>query len=196
MNATITTQKNSGIVSNGIMGMIFVLATEGMFFAGLISAYVVNKAGAVMWPPYGQPRLPVEVTAVNTIVLLSSAIAITLFARKFKTQQTLTPALRRMLTLSILLGITFVAVQGSEWVKLIAFGLTTKSSLYGSFFYLLIGMHALHVVGGLGLLLYLSQSIKKMKSAEAISNRITVCSLYWYFVVGIWPILYILVYLM
>lgn len=195
MNATVTAAKRTNVISSGVMGMIFVLATEGMFFAGLISALVVNKSGAVMWPPYGQPRLPVEVTAVNTLVLLSSAVIMTLFARKFRSQKEVTPALRKMLSLAILLGATFVIVQGTEWVKLLGFGLTTKSSLYGAFFYLIIGAHAVHVLVGLSILLYLASSLRKLNSAEAIVNRINICSMYWYFVVGIWPLLYILVYL-
>ena len=83
MPATAEANQNK-LVSNGIIGMLLVLATEGMFFAGLISAYVVNRAGAMAWPPEGQPRLPIEVTAINTLVLLASAVTIFLFGRKIE----------------------------------------------------------------------------------------------------------------
>lgn len=180
------------IVSDGVMGMIFLLATEAMFFAGLISAYIVNRAGAMVWPPMDQPRLPVEVTAINTLILISSAVAIFIFSKQFKSGN----SSLKSLVVSILLGVTFVVIQGSEWVKLIGYGLTTTSSLFGAFFYLIIGAHALHVIAGLAVLFYLYFIAKKSGLPEHLQNTITICSMYWYFVVGIWPVLYILVYLL
>ncbi|MFN8299853.1 MAG: cytochrome c oxidase subunit 3, partial [Chitinophagales bacterium] len=67
-------EEQSTGLSNGILGMLFLLTTEFMFFAGLISAFVVNTAKEPVWPPMGQPRLPIEVTAINTIILLFSGI--------------------------------------------------------------------------------------------------------------------------
>lgn len=187
--------RNKKIASDGVIGMIFLLAAEAMFFAGLISAYIVNRAGAKVWPPYGQPRLPVEITALNTLVLLSSAVAIFLFSKKIKSDIIISGNSRKLLAVTILLGSIFVFVQGAEWIKLIGFGLTTTSSIYGSFFYLIIGAHGIHAVAGLLILFYLYSVLKKNGSFEEAKNKITICSIYWYFVVGIWPILYILVYL-
>ena len=59
-------------ISSGVLGLLIFMVTEAMFFAGLISAYVVIKAGIEEWPPWGQPRLPVVATAFNTVVLLAS----------------------------------------------------------------------------------------------------------------------------
>lgn len=177
------------VISNEMLGMIFLLFTETMFFAGLISAYLVNKAGAY-WPPFGQPRLPNEITAINTLILLSSAFTNYLFRKKFAEGNG-----KKLLMITILLGIIFITIQGIEWIKLLQFGLTTTSSLYGAFFYILIGAHGFHVFIGLSILFYLLFSIRKDSSKEKTLNKISVCSMYWYFVVGIWPILYILVYL-
>ncbi len=183
-------------VSDGIIGMIFLLATEAMFFAGLISAYIVNRAGIPVWPPVGQPRLPIEVTAVNTAILIASAVAIFLFRKNIIANFNKGNKSLKLLVTTILLGGTFLAIQGTEWVRLIGYGLTTTSSLYGSFFYVIIGVHAVHVVAGLAILFYLFKAIKNSATLEIAKNKITVCSMYWYFVVGIWPILYMLVYLM
>lgn len=178
-------------ISNGILGMLFLLATEIMFFGGLISAFIVNRAKAGIWPPEGQPRLSIELTAINSSLLLASGIFLFVFNKKafsdFKKA-------KMLLTLSIILGISFIAIQGSEWLKLLNFGLTTRSSLYGAFFYTIIGAHALHALVGISLLFYVFYSLKN-KSPEEISSRVQVCSLYWYFVVGIWLPLYYLVYL-
>ena len=190
-----TPTSNKKIVSDGVMGMIFLLASEVMFFAGLISAYIVNRAGAMSWPPYGQPRLPIEVTALNTAILIASAVLIFSFGKKFKTNYNRRNSMR-LLTTTISLGGIFLSIQGTEWVKLIGYGLTTTSCLYGAFFYLIIGAHAIHVIAGLSILLYLFFFLRKSSSNEDSKNKIIICSMYWYFVVAIWPILYILVYLM
>ncbi|HSY75256.1 MAG TPA: heme-copper oxidase subunit III [Bacteroidia bacterium] len=187
--------KEKKLVSDGVIGMLFVLATEAMFFSGLISAFVINRAGSMAWPPADQPRLPVEVTAVNTIVLLASAVTIFLFGRKIRRIDVIDKKSTGLLITTILLGATFLAVQGTEWVRLIGFGLTAHSSLYGAFFYTIIGIHGAHVIAGLIVLFYLLSALIKPASFEASKNRIAVCSMYWYFVVAVWPVLYILVYL-
>ncbi len=179
------------VVSDGVIGMIFVLATEAMFFSGLISAFVINRAGAMVWPPADQPRLPIEVTAVNTLVLLASAVTLFLFGRQVKNNR----KSNTLLITTIILGLTFLTVQGTEWVKLIGYGLTAHSSLFGAFFYTLIGVHGLHVIAGLLVLFYLAASLTKTISLEALRNKVAACSMYWYFVVAVWPVLYILVYL-
>lgn len=183
------------IASDGVIGMVFLLATEAMFFAGLISAYIVNRAGAPVWPPAGQPRLPVEVTAINTMFLLASGLMLIVFGKRMKKQAYIRRNAKSLLIAAIILGATFLAVQGTEWVKLIGFGLTTHSSIYGAFFYTLIGMHGFHVLVGLTILLYLFSSLRKPLPFGVLKSRIIACSMYWYFVVAIWPILYVLVYL-
>ncbi|HEY4798709.1 MAG TPA: heme-copper oxidase subunit III [Bacteroidia bacterium] len=191
METTLSPVPQRKVISNGMIAMILFLAAEIMFFAGLISAYVVNKAFASAMPAISQPRLPVEVTAANTILLLASAVTIFLFSRNYK-QEKRSIAL---LAATMLIGIIFIAVQGTEWVQLLSFGFSTHSSLYGAFFYTIIGAHALHVIIGLSLLVYLFVILKKSRPIEDAKSKIAVCSLYWYFVVGIWPVLYFIVYL-
>lgn len=177
-----------------MLGMLFVLCAETMFFAGLISAYVVNRGGTPVWPPFDQPRLPVVITAFNTAGLLLSAFMMLLFSGKFSAATGTAKKPGTFLMFTILLGASFLIIQGSEWIKLLGYGLTTTSSLYGAFFYLIIGAHALHVVAGLLMLIWLFFKIKTADEADS-RNYITVCSMYWYFVVAVWPVLYVLVYL-
>ena len=183
-------------ISNGVLGMILLLTTETMFFTGLISAYIVNKASGIIWPPIGQPRLPIEITAINTIFLLFSAVSLIIASRYFSKGDVKGKGnTKRWLIISIVLGLLFLFIQGNEWIRLVEYGLTTTSSLFGSFFYLIIGMHGLHVLVGVAILIHLYLYLNKSKLIVCSRNRITICSLYWYFVVGIWPVLYILVYL-
>lgn len=186
-------------IPDGVLGILFLLSAEVMYFAGLISAYIIGRAGEFEWPPYGQPRLPVEVTAVNTTVLLASGFAGWLFLKNISgNNRPGKPISLQLLLLSIALGIVFLIVQGSEWARLVGFGLTSTSSLYGAFFYVIIGSHAVHAFAGLVALLYLFFFLKKHGAEDArravVKSRI--CLIYWYFVVGIWPLLYFLVYLL
>lgn len=179
-------------ISNGILGMLFVLATEMMFFGGLISAYIINRANAGVWPPPGQPRLSIGLTAVNTIILLASAFTLYISNHQLKTGQV--SRSKKLLIISLVLGLLFLLLQGREWMSLLNFGLTTRSGLYGAFFYTIIGAHALHALAGMVLLLYIHRSFNSKPAEETLAIS-QVCSLYWYFVAGIWPILYYLVYL-
>ena len=101
--------------------------------------------------------------------------------------------LRYMLIASILGGI-FLAIQGYEWFRLVGFGLTLQSSVYGGSFYLLIGAHAVHVAGGLIWLLTITILSAKGIVYPNELNKLKACGLYWFFVVLLWPFLYILVY--
>jgi len=151
------------LVPSSVMGMLIFVFTEMMLFAGLISAFLIVRSSALVWPPPGQPRLPLEETALNTAALLASGACLLLARRRF--QQSRRRA-RAPLLASMLLGAFFVGFQGVEWVAMIGQGLTLTSSTLGSFFYLIVGMHAVHA------------------TAEV----------FWYFVVGLWPFLYLVVY--
>ena len=65
---------NTLILNNAKLGTIMLLGAEAMFFAGLMGAYIVFRVGAANWPPPFQPRLPVRVTGINTLILLLSAV--------------------------------------------------------------------------------------------------------------------------
>lgn len=179
-------------VPNAVLGMVLFLATEVMFFAGLISAFLVVKARWVgAWPPPGQPRLPVEVTAVNTVILLASGIVLWT-AQRTSVVATATARVRTRSLVAAALGAVFVSIQGIEWARLLAYGLTMQSGPYGSFFYLIVGTHAAHAVAAIVALLWASL---QMGSGRVSADGYRAVRLFWYFVVAVWPILYVLVYL-
>ena len=179
-------------ISSGVFGMLIFMVTEAMFFAGLISAYMVIRAGIEEWPPWGQPRLPVVATAFNTVVLLASGFIMAHSRACFKKKELALG--RRWLGISILLGSFFLVFQGYEWIQLLKFGFTLSSSVYGGLSSLLIGAHEFHVMGVLAVLIFAWYRIKTP------GNPITPEGLFpfqllWYFVVCVWPVLYVLVYL-
>jgi heme/copper-type cytochrome/quinol oxidase subunit 3 len=185
----IAESRTEPLVANGVMGMLIFVIVESMFFAGLISAFMIIRSSAMVWPPPNQPRLPIEETALNTAALLVSGVFLFLARRSFGRDRV---RAQRALLLSMLLGAFFVIFQGIEWVALIREGLTLTSSNFGSFFYLIVGMHGLHAVAALGLLAYVWIRLTRGWLA---SSQLAAAEVFWYFVVGLWPFLYLVVYL-
>lgn len=184
-------ERREPLVPSGLLGMLIFIFTEVMFFSGLISAHAIVKSQAAgqMWPPYGQPRLPVEETALNSLALLVSGIVLVLAWLAFKRERA---SARIPLFMAMLLGIAFVGFQGVEWAALLAEGLTMQSSTYGAFFYLIVGTHALHAVCALG---GLAWAFDRLDKRTLTSVQLATVSAFWYFVVLVWPVLYWTVYL-
>jgi len=181
--------RSTALVPNGVMGMLIFVISECMLFGGLISAFTIIRSSALVWPPPDQPRLPVAETAFNTAALLASGVCLYLAGRGLARSR---ERARRPLLAAMLLGAFFVLFQGVEWVRLIADGLTLTSSNLGSFFYLIVGLHGLHAVAALGLLVYTWLRLQRGWLAQ---SQLATAQVFWYFVVGLWPILYGVVYL-
>lgn len=179
----------AALVPNGVFGMLIFVMTEIMLFAGFVSAFTIMRKSALVWPPPGQPRLPVGETAINTLVLLASGFALFLAGKAYRRHA---PSARRPLLLAIALGAAFVLLQGREWVMLLGQGLTLHSSGLGSFFYLIVGMHALHAVAALGVLAY---AFRRLQRGYLPAGTLGAAEVLWFFVVGVWPFLYWRVYL-
>ncbi|MFQ5521075.1 MAG: heme-copper oxidase subunit III [Candidatus Methylomirabilia bacterium] len=180
-------------VSNARLGMLIFLAAEAMFFAGLIGSFLVFRLGSATWPPAGQPYLPVGVTGVNTLILLFSAY--TMYRAIRAIRQGDRQRLIRWLLITALLGTIFLGVQGYEWARLVHFGLTLSSGTYGATFYTLIGIHGAHVFGAVIWLLVAVAGARRNRFSATRHVGLTLCGMYWYFVVGLWPVLFTLVYL-
>ncbi len=179
---------------NAVLGMLVFLGSEVMLFGALISAYLVLRAGAERWPPPGQPRLPIAITGANTAVLLLSGVTMWLAFRAARL--TRVTSCRRWLATTLALGTLFLVVQGSEWARLIGYGLRISSGTYGGMFYTVIGAHALHVVVAVLLLATVLWRGRRGRFAYERQTDVQVCFIFWTFVVAVWPILYGLVYLL
>jgi heme/copper-type cytochrome/quinol oxidase subunit 3 len=181
------------IIGNARLALLMFIAAETMFFAGLIGAFLVFRLASPAWPPPFQPRLAVGVTAINTVILLLSGLTMRLAlmaGRRGKSRR-----LAQWLSITALLGTVFLGIQGYEWLRLIGFGLTLSSGVYGATFYTLIGCHGLHVFGALLWLVVVLLRARKGRYSERNYAGVQLCAMYWTFVVGLWPVLYGLVYL-
>lgn len=196
------TPRRQPILPNAVIGSGVFVLTELMFFTALISAYMVLKAGVVgAWVPPEDLRLPVVTTAINTLVLLASGALLVLsgiYLRRSEglgagapsKEQQHAKAVKAMAG-SVLLGAVFVGVQGYEWLRLMAGGMTLASGLFSAAFYLLIGTHGLHA---LAVVLFMAWAYLSLRRGRWHSPQMTGLQIFWLFIVGIWPVLYGLVY--
>jgi len=188
--SVVVVPRRQPIVPNAVLGVLLFVIAEAMLFAGLIAAFTIVKAGALeAWPPAGQPRLPIEATAFNSAVLLISGIALFQARRAFRGSPS-SAAMPLLVALS--LGAFFVVFQGYEWVALLQQGLTITSSIHGGFFYLIVGVHALHAIGALVMLIRAWLAIRR---GAPEPDLFAAAQVFWYFVIGVWPIIYLEVYL-
>ena len=179
-------------IESARIGMGVFIFTEVMMFAGFISAFVIVQSNAIpgSWPPPGQPRLPFERTALNTVALLASGVLLFVAGRRFNSGTL--QGVQRWLAPALILGMGFVLGQGSEWASLLRQGMTMTSSQLGSFFYLIIGVHALHAVAAI---ISLCWAMIELNAGRLTPSRFSAVQMFWFFVVLIWPVLYALVYL-
>ena len=185
----ITDPRPPPLLPSAVLGMLIFVITEAMLFAGLISGFLIVKASSRgLWPPLDQPRLPVEETAFNTLALLASGALLWVARRRFADapSRALQP-----LGFAIALGAFFVLFQGYEWAQMLGQGLTLQSSNHGSFFYLIVGLHALHAIAGIALL---ASTWWRLRRGFLAASRFAAIQVFWTFVVGLWPILYLVVY--
>lgn len=177
------------LIPSGVLGMLLFVFTEAMLFAGMVSAHTIVRAGATEWPPAGQPRLPWEMTLLNTTALLASGVLMVFAHFSFRKQPSLA---KTPLLLAMLLGGFFVVFQGREWAALLAQGMTLTSNPFASFFYLIIGTHALHAIGAIGGVAWAWQRLRR---GTLTPSQLWTVETFWYFVVLVWPVLYLRVYL-
>lgn len=172
------------------LGMWLFLASEIMFFGGLIATFMNFK---VSNPTVETAFLDVTLVGINTFLLLSSSLSVVLALDAIK--QGKTRLLTIYLGITALLGIVFLSGQVYEFFQLAQEGVTLSSSVFGSSFYTLTGFHGLHVlVGVVWVIRNLMISLRGGYSAET-AGSIEIFGLYWHFVDVIWILLFTLIYL-
>lgn len=182
----------AGRISNQELATLIFLVTEIMFFMALFSAYLVIRSKTGNWVPPENVTLPIAATAMNTLALLASGVLLFVTQRKLSFTGQQSDSLNTTFAASILLGVWFVAYQGYEWFHLIKAGLTISSGLFAALFFVVIGSHAAHAIAGIAILVWLYSHYRKgTLKPEALRAAMW----FWGLVVGVWPIIYWLVYL-
>jgi heme/copper-type cytochrome/quinol oxidase subunit 3 len=178
------------------LGMLLFIASEAVFFAVLILAFVYYRPAWIGRPEAGGAHaLDVGLTGLFTLLLLGSSVTVWLAERSLRRGD---PAgMRRWLLVTVLLGAVFIAGQVLEYVQLYREGITIASGLFGTTFFTLTGFHGLHVLGGLVALATLLGAAQagapQLRRPHATALEST--SLYWHFVDVVWVFVFGIVYL-
>ncbi len=168
------------------------LGSECLLFGTLISTYLVYKGRSVTGPT-PQEILNIPVTSVSTFDLLMSSLAMVL-ALAAVTRGDKVWA-RVWLGTTAVLGLVFLGFQAYEFTSFVHEGLTLKTNLFGSTFYVLTGFHGGHVaVGVLWLTTLLVRSLQGKLGPEKALN-VEIAGLYWHFVDVVWIVIFTVVYL-
>ena len=187
------------------LGMWAFLLTEIMFFGGLFAGYTVYRTAYHAGFVAGSQHLDVLLGTVNTAVLISSSLtmALAVHAAQVGRRQ----LLMRFLLLTMLLGLVFLSIKGFEYWHKYHEGLVpglrftyagpypNQVQLFLLCYFLLTGLHALHMVIGLGLLTILAVLAWRGVFSAAYSTPVEIIGLYWHFVDIVWIFLYPLLYL-
>ena len=185
------------------LGMWVFLASEVMFFTGLIGSYIILRFGSDAWAAPGVV-LNVPLTAFNTFVLICSSVTmVKAFASVLDGDQR---KLRLWLFATIVLGTFFVSVQAYEYIKLAEHGFmprcsealaaeTPNCNLYGSTFYTMTGFHGTHVTIGVLCMWFVFWKAMRGQYSPEDYGGVEIVGLYWHFVDLVWIILFTIVYL-
>jgi cytochrome c oxidase subunit 3 len=187
------------------LGMWVFLVTEVLFFGGLFVTYTVYRARYPAAFAVASRELDVLLGGVNTAVLITSSLTMALAVRAAQLGQR--RALMTMLVLTMLLGATFLGIKGVEYYRKFvehhvpgpAFHFegehAREAQIFFSLYFVMTGLHALHMVIGIGVLLVmLVWSWRGIVTAEYYSP-IEISGLYWHFVDIVWIFLFPLLYL-
>lgn len=179
-------------LSNNKMAMWLFLGSECLLFGGLISTYMLYR-GRITQGPRPSQIFDIPFTSVSSFVLLMSSLTMVLAvtsAQRKDNERT-----KLWLTITALLGATFVGGQVYEFTAFYNEGLGFTTNLFSSSFYTLTGFHGVHVTVGVIMLLSLRGIISKDKDTGDRPEVVELIGLYWHFVDIVWIIIFTLVYL-
>jgi heme/copper-type cytochrome/quinol oxidase subunit 3 len=179
-------------ISNEKLAMWAFLGSECLLFGALISTYFLYRGRSVSGPSPKQ-IYDIPYTSVSSFVLLMSSLTMVLALSAI--QRGDHRRLRVWLTATALLGASFIAGQIYEFTAFIREGLTIKTNLFGSSFFVLTGFHGVHVTLGIVMLLSLVGLSRRGALPQSKSEVVEIAGLYWHFVDIVWIVIFTVVYL-
>lgn len=179
-----------GLVRPAKLAMWIFLLSDWFSFAGLLIAYGILRSNSSVWRHPGEPAFAIPFTALLTLVLAVSSVAIirafddSVGGNRKGTQL--------WLLLTGLCGVLFLLGQYHEWSGLMEHGLVFGQSAYASTFFVITGFHGFHVIAGL---VYLTFILVRNARGVTTANEVQLFELFWLFVYFGWNIVFVLVYL-
>ena len=189
---TVEPRPDSGL-ANGKLGIWLFLASEVMLFGALFSTYILPRVGAAEWP-HGE--LSIKLGAINTVILICSSVTMVMSWASLKLNNFSKGRLYLLIT--IVLAAVFLVNKYFEYADHFARGEGPSHSTFLAIYYTLTGLHGLHIIGGMVVMLYLLAPGTGLwkRNPEQFTNRIEYTGLYWHFVDLVWIFLFPILYLL
>ena len=189
---TVEERPDTGL-TNGKLGIWLFLASEVMLFGALFSTYIILRTGAPEWP-HGE--LNVVLGAVNTVILITSSVTMVMAWATLKLKDWAKH--RLYLIATFLLAGVFLVNKYFEYKDHFDKGETPAHSTFTAIYFTLTGLHGIHILGGMIVMLYfLGPGTKLWKNnPDQFTNRIEYTGLYWHFVDLVWIFLFPILYLL
>lgn len=173
-------------------GMVALILNELMIFSSLFSTYLYVRVNSPVWPQNGIKPAELIIPLIGTVLLLSGSFAMHQAESRITDDEPNPRRIIASLMLTLLLGTIFLGLQLYEYSTS---EFTFSANAYASLFFLITGLHGLHVFVGLlmiGTLLLYSLFGESLFKAKSATINIT---LYWHFVDVVWLIVLTIVYL-
>jgi cytochrome c oxidase subunit III len=186
-------------IPNGKFGIWLFLASEVMLFGALFSSYVLIRTGAPQWPPEGglsSEILNVPLGTFNTAVLITSSITMVLAWASCKMGSL--SRFKMWMAATVFLALVFLVVKYFEYADKFHHDHFPSHDNFFAIYFLLTGLHGLHIVGGVVVNTFLLTAGSKMwqTDPEHFTNRVENAGLYWHFVDLVWIFLFPSLYLL
>jgi len=182
-------------VTNAKLGVWLFLASEVMLFGALFSALITLRLGVNDWP-HGYDLLNVPLATLNTVVLIFSSVTVVMAWASLKMQNL--KQFKTYMSLTLLMSFIFLVVKGFEYGAKFSHGISPASSNFYAIYFVITGLHGLHILGGIIVNGYLLGPGSKMwqTEPERFTGRIECAGLYWHFVDLVWIFLFPILYLL
>ncbi len=182
---------STGLNSRKLMMWAF-LGSDVMFFGAFIATYLVYR-GKSLVGPYPSEILNIPITSVSTFVLLMSSLAMVLGLHYVKAGEKNKATL--WILVVVVLGAVFMGFQVVEFREFAHLGLTPRTNIFGTTFFILTGIHGAHVTIGVIWMAFLAYGSHKGSLRPDSAMDLEIAGLYWHFVDIVWIVIFTVIYL-
>ena len=184
----IATTRSAAGMPTGLLAVWWVVVSEIVIFGGLLAAYIMHRLAHDAWAAEAA-HTNTWIGAFNTFVLLTSSLTAVLGHQAAERGDG--PKAARFLWMTVGGAATFVTVKAIEWTIEITAGYTLTSSTFWSFYYTAAGLHALHVIAGAIIMIFVARDAAQNREL----HRVELIGIYWHFVDIVWIFLFPLLYI-
>ncbi len=184
----IATTRSAAGLPTGLLAVWWVIASEIVIFGGLLASYIMHRLAHDAWQ-IQSAATNTTIGAINTFVLLTSSLTAVLGHQQAEKGNGKQAA--KYLLFTFVGAMTFTCIKAFEWYTEISHGYTITSNTFWSFYYTAAGLHALHVIAGAIIMLFVAR-----KAAKNIDlHHVELIGIYWHFVDVVWIFLFPLLYI-